>query len=429
MIKLIILLVIITICKALKNTNVRSFFATTVPGLESILLKEIKRIGTGKGVSNVQKGRAGVYFDCDNDIVPIEMTLWLRTSLKMMEKVCSGKNIHRKRDLYDLIYSYDWTKIIDDKHTIKCDCIIGDSVSNELNHSHFTSLTVKNAIVDQLREKLGSRPSISVDNPDLVVLVYIHKDEVICYRVWSGNESMHKRGYRQDAIHKAALRETTAAALLLATEFDGSNKEVIIDPMCGSGTILLEASLILANTAPGLLYMGHSSAEISPNYAPPKYMTWLDNVDKIDLWDEIWENTTALDRRKELNDIGQKLLFGNDIHGGAVELASSSSKKLGVSNIIEWSNRDVSSYSPTMADKIITNPPWNMRLNEGTEEAWSKLGSFLLNCPNKDNIWTLTANPEFVISLKNQGLEPYGTIPFSSSGTPLRFVKYKKSLL
>ena len=398
-------------------------------GLETILAQEIKSIGNGKGVTNVKKGKAGVYFDCDNEIIPIEMTLWLRTSLKIMERICSNNNINRKKDLYNLIYSYDWTKIIDEKHTIKCDCIIGDNISNELNNSHFTSLTVKNAIVDQLRENLsGLRPSVSVDNPDLVVLVYIHKDEAICYRVWSGNESMHKRGYRQDAIHKAALRETTAAALLLTTEFNGLNKETIMDPMCGSGTILLEASLIMANTAPGLLYMGHSNAEISPYFAPPKYMNWLDNINKIDLWDEIWLKTASLDRRKELNDIGEKILFGNDVHGGAIELAIAASKKLGISNMIEWSNKDISSYSPkNVVDKIITNPPWNMRLNEGTEESWSKLGSFLLNVPNKDNMYTLTANPELVINLKKQGLEPYENIPFSSSGNQLRFIKYKKS--
>jgi 23S rRNA (guanine2445-N2)-methyltransferase / 23S rRNA (guanine2069-N7)-methyltransferase len=414
---------------AMKNNNARSFFVTTVPGLESVLLNEIKQLGINfnLGITNLQKGRAGVHFDTDNERAPIELTLWLRSSLKLMEKLVSGKNIIRKRDLYDLVDSFDWTKVIDDKHTIKCDCIIGDNISNELNNSHFTSLTVKNCIVDQIREKNGgTRPSVSVDDPDLVALVYIHKDEATCYRVWSGNESMHKRGYRQDTIHKAALRETTAAALLLASGFNAAEKQVLVDPMTGSGTLLLEASLMLSNTAPGLLYCGHSNAEISPDFAPPKYMTWLDNCNNIDLWDEIWTKTNVLDRRKELNEIGEPLLFGNDIHHGAIELATASSKKLGVSNIISWSNQDISSYKqPRKANSIITNPPWNLRLNEGAEESWLKLSSFINNA-DCDNIWTLTGNPELVISLKQQGLQPTSQVSFSASGTEMRFIKYNK---
>ena len=411
----------------IKSLKTRSFFITTVPGLESVLLNEIKQIGLNfdLGITNIQKGRAGVHFDTENESTPIQLTLWLRSSLKVMEKVCFGKNIIRKRDLYDLVNSFDWTKVIDDSHTIKCDCIIGDSISNELNNSHFTSLTVKNAIVDQIRESNGgTRPSVSVDDPDLVALVYIHKDEATCYRVWSGEQSMHKRGYRQDTIHKAALRETTAAAMLLASGFNAD--QVLVDPMAGSGTILLEASLMLSNTAPGLLYYGHSNAEISPDFAPPRYMTWLDNCNNIELWDEIWTKTNSLDRRKELNEIGKPLLFGNDIHYGAIELATSSSKRLGVSNIISWSNQDISSFKQVRkTSSIITNPPWNLRLNEGAAESWLKLASFVNNV-DCDNIWTLTGNPELVISLKQQGLQPISQLAFSASGTQMRFIRYNK---
>ena len=113
------------------------------------------------------------------------MTLWLRSSLKVMEKVTSSKNIFRKKDLYNMITSFDWTKVIDSKHTIKCDCIIGDSISDELNNSHFTALTVKNAIVDQIRDvdANGARPDVSVDNPDLVALVYLHKGNLIMFLI------------------------------------------------------------------------------------------------------------------------------------------------------------------------------------------------------------------------------------------------------
>ena len=149
-------------------------------------MKEIKQIGTSLDLDivNVQKGRAGVHFDSNNDRgEAMAMTLWLRSSLKVMEKVTSSKNIFRKKDLYNMITSFDWTHVIDSKHTIKCDCIIGDSISDELNNSHFTALTVKNAIVDQIRDvdANGARPDVSVDDPDLVALVYLHKGKILSY--------------------------------------------------------------------------------------------------------------------------------------------------------------------------------------------------------------------------------------------------------
>jgi putative N6-adenine-specific DNA methylase len=151
-------------------------------------MKEIKQIGTSLDLDivNVQKGRAGVHFDSNNDKgEAMAMTLWLRSSLKVMEKVTSSKNIFRKKDLYNMITSFDWTKVIDSKHTIKCDCIIGDSISDELNNSHFTALTVKNAIVDQIRDvdANGARPDVSVDNPDLVALVYLHKGNLVMFLI------------------------------------------------------------------------------------------------------------------------------------------------------------------------------------------------------------------------------------------------------
>ena len=119
-------------------------------------------------------------------------------------------------------------------------------------------------------------------------------------------------------------------------------------------------------------------------------------------------------------------MFGNDIHYGAIELATSSSKRLGVSNIISWSNQDISSFKQVRkTSSIITNPPWNLRLNEGAAESWLKLASFVNNV-DCDNIWTLTGNPELVISLKQQGLQPISQLAFSASGTQMRFIRYNK---
>ena len=133
-----------------------------------------------------------------------------------MEKISeSTETLNSPEALYDWIYSIDWNRMITPEHTLKCDTVLGQDNARELTHSHFTSLTVKNAIVDQFRSnhRQGLRPSVDIKNPDLPLLLYLHRGKGILYRIWSGEESMHKRGYRPDIIHKAALRENVAAAL------------------------------------------------------------------------------------------------------------------------------------------------------------------------------------------------------------------------
>ena len=97
---------------------------------------------------------------------------------------------------------------------MKCECITGQT-SSELSHTHFNALTIKNAVVDQLREQYEERPSVNIENPDLPLLLYIHRGKAQIYRIWSGHFSMHKRGYRS-VVHKASLRETTAAAMYVS---------------------------------------------------------------------------------------------------------------------------------------------------------------------------------------------------------------------
>jgi 23S rRNA G2445 N2-methylase RlmL len=188
----------------------KNFYATTVSGLENILAKEISGL---KGARNIRVESGGVFFTGES-YTALEGLLWLRTPLRLMEMVLEGR-AETKSNLYALCSSVDWTSIIDQDSTIKCDTTTGVTTA-ELSHTHFTSLTVKNAIVDQFRSKTGSRPSVDTNDPDLNILLYLHRGWATLYKVWSGDMSMHKRGYR-DIVHAAALRETTAAALVIAS--------------------------------------------------------------------------------------------------------------------------------------------------------------------------------------------------------------------
>ena len=192
-----------------KQATMREFFATTIVNMENVLANEIRCI---PGVSGIKIGKGSVSYFGDARS-GLESTLWLRSSLKLMEKISTSKDITSQRALHSWITSIDWDKIISPESTIKCDTIYGQHYSPELSHSHFTSLTIKNAVVDQLRSKCGARPNVDISDPDLPLSLYLHNNCGILYRTWSGEQSMHKRGYRPQVMHKASLRETTAAAL------------------------------------------------------------------------------------------------------------------------------------------------------------------------------------------------------------------------
>jgi 23S rRNA G2445 N2-methylase RlmL len=194
-----------------KTFSKKLFFATTIAGLESVLEKEIEELSD---VSSIVRGKCNVAF-CGSVKSGVEALLWLRTPLKIMELVADSVGIESKEAVYNWISSIHWNEMITANQTIKCDTVIGQGVTQELSHSHFTSLTIKNAIVDQFRARTreGLRPSVSLRDPDLPLLLYLHRGTARLYRVWSGESSLHKRGYRPDVTHKAALRETSAAGL------------------------------------------------------------------------------------------------------------------------------------------------------------------------------------------------------------------------
>jgi 23S rRNA G2445 N2-methylase RlmL len=187
----------------------RAFFATTTGGVENLLAKELSGL---TGVSGVRINKGSVDFEGDTQ-TGLEALMWLRTPLKVMERVATTKHINTKDALHGWISSINWEERLTAQQTLKCDTVLGRDNSPDLSHSHFTSLTIKNAIVDQFRTKDNTRPSVDVVNPDLPLLLYLHRGVGTLYRVWSGEQSLHKRGYRPDIVHKAALRETTAAAL------------------------------------------------------------------------------------------------------------------------------------------------------------------------------------------------------------------------
>lgn len=407
---------LISIVLSLRHS--KKFFISTVAGVEDILASELN--APNIGALNVKKGKCGVHFQGDSNTA-FNSLLWCRTSLRLMEVILEGSEVSSRDDLYSFVSSINWSNYMSSQNSLKVDTTLGD-ISKDLSHSHYTSLTVKNAIVDQFMNRIGTRPDVNIENPDLSLFLYIHRGKATLYRVWSGEDSMHKRGYRQ-LVHKAALRETTAASLLKIIRWKQA-EETLCDPMCGSGTIAIEAALMATNTAPGLLKYGPSASIHSGSTSQlpvPQSAAWPDiNMRE---WDEAWARAYQQDRRADVLAARNKvpLIMANDVHPGAVELAIRSAAAAGVHKLISFTCRDVSDYVPKIQPDIaVTNPPWDIRL-EGAGESWYKLGDFARQNLRGRALWTLSGNAEVT---RNLGIRATHKIPFSSSSMDLRLLRY-----
>ena len=213
--------------------------AKTFQGLEEVLAKEL----TDLGADNIQIGRRMVSFTGDKEMM-YRANFQLRTAIKILKPIKHFRATSAD-EVYDAIKEIDWTTYLTNETTFAVDSVV---FSNEFRHSKFVAYKVKDAIVDQFREKTGNRPNIRINNPDLQL--HIHVAEYDCtLSLDSSGESLHRRGYRQESV-EAPLNEVLAAGINMLTGWNGQCD--LIDPMCGSGTIAIEAALIARGIAPGV---------------------------------------------------------------------------------------------------------------------------------------------------------------------------------
>lgn len=411
----------------------RNFFASTVKGLENVLARELLDI---PDVSNIKTEKAGVSFT-GSVVSGLSCLLWLRTSLKLMEKIEDGQSINSKTAIKKFIGDIDWCQFLSIDQSLKCDCILGQNVVRELQHSHYTSLTIKNAIVDQFRTKFGRRPNVDIANPDLSLLAYLHKQKISLYRVWSGETSLHRRSYRLSPqsgssdmernaiIHKAALRESTAAALLLLSNWQATESSaVLVDPMCGSGTFLIEGALIACDTAPGLIRYGSNMEEKTYCTIPP--LRWIDIAAAAQSnWQELIAQAVLRDKRHDQNAAFLPMCAGNDWNLQAIALARSAARNAEIDHLISWSEKDIDRFSlssPSRSVIVITNPPWDKRLS-GADSSWDKLANFLQRQKKGGTAYVLTGNQQLTKHLSP--LIPDATIHFSAANMEQQFLRFR----
>lgn len=377
--------------------------AKTFMGLEQVLAEELTELGA----DNVETGRRMVTFTGDKAMM-YRANMQLRTAIRILKPISHFK-AGSADEVYDNVKAIDWTDyLVADNTTERATApattfrtFAVDAVvfSDEFKHSKFVAYKVKDAIVDQLREKTGARPNVSIANPDLRLHIHIADDRcTLCLD--SSGTSLHQRGYRQEST-KAPLNEVLAAGLIKMTGWQGQTD--FIDPMCGSGTLLIEAALIALNMAPGI-FRKEYAFERWPDY-------------DAELFDTIY-NDDSRERPFEHK------IYGYDIDIKAVNTARHNIKAAGLSQYIEVEQRDFKDFTqPQEPAIIVTNPPYGERITTpnllGT---YDMIGEKLKHQFKGNEAWIISGREELFDKI---GLRPSIKIPVYNGSIECEFRRYQ----
>lgn len=365
--------------------------AKTFFGFEEILAKELNQLGA----QEVEIGTRMVSFKGDKGFM-YKANLSLRSALKILKPIYHFRAFN-DLSLYKGIQGVDWSKYLNANQTFVIDTTIH---SDNFKHSQFVSQKAKDAIVDQFRDKFGQRPSIDKDFPDLRINIHIDRDQCSVSLDTSG-ASLHHRGYRT-ATNIAPINEVLAAGMLLLSGWDGSSD--FLDPMCGSGTILVEAAMIACNIP----------ANINrKEFAFEKWNDW-DN----DLFDQIID--ALMKRTREFH----HTIMGYDKAPSAVQKAKDNVQNANLEDYITISQANFFETNKETVGplQMVFNPPYGERLDIELERFYRELGDTLKNNYPNTNAWFITANLE---SLKYVGLRPSRKIKLFNGSLEARLVKYE----
>src|SRR5574344_319290 len=363
--------------------------AKTFMGLEPVLAQELTQLGA----NNVQIGRRMVSFTGDKEMM-YRANFQLHTAIKVLKPIARFK-ARSAEEMYEEVKKIDWSKYLDNKKTFSVDSVV---YSEEFRNSRFVTYKMKDAIVDFFREKTGTRPNISVSNPDIRLNIHIAEDDATLSLDSSG-ESLHRRGYRQETV-EAPLNEVLAAGMILMTGWNADCD--FIDPMCGSGTLLIEAALIAQNMSPGIFRKEFA------------FEKWPD-FDQ-DLFDTIY-NDDSQEREFKHH------IYGYDIDIKAVNTARQNIKAAGLSSIISVEEGDFKNFKqPKEKGIIVMNPPYGERISTpnllGT---YKMIGETLKHQFTGNEAWVLSYREE---CFQQIGLKPSIKIPLFNGSLECEFRKY-----
>jgi putative N6-adenine-specific DNA methylase len=365
--------------------------AKTLFGFEPLLAKELRKLGA----IDVKEGVRSVSFYGDKGFM-YKCNLSLRTAIKVLKPVASFK-VFSEDDLYREINNIAWEKWMDANQTLAIDATVH---SDKFTHSKYVALKSKDAIVDRFRDRTGERPGIDLDYPTLRINIHIEK-EFCTVSLDSSGQSLHKRGYKS-ATNIAPINEVLAAGMLLHSGWDGQCD--FMDPMCGSGTILIEAAMIACNIPPNLN---------RKEFGFEKWKDWDE-----DLFEKIQESVLKKVREFHFT------IKGYDKAPSAVQKAKDNIQNANLSEFISVEHEDFFKTEKQTERHLhmVFNPPYGERLNIDMPEFYKAIGDTLKQSYPGTHAWFITSNLE---AIKHVGLRPSRKIKLFNGSLESKLLKYE----
>ncbi len=369
------------------------YFATVARGLETLVAQELEELGA----HGVEPGFCGAAFEGDRALL-YRVNLWARLPFRILVKLhefpCQDAT-----DLYHGIQTIDWSIYLTPDLTL---AVNATGRSDQLNHTHFTALQVKKAIVDQQQATVGDRSDVELQSPDVQISVHIDRD-VCTVSLDSSGKSLHRRGYRP-AVGAAPLKESLAAALIQLSGWQP--EQMFYDPLCGSGTLPLEASLKALNIAPGLFREQFG------------FETWIDC--DLPLWEHLLQEAEA-SRREVL----PAPIWGSDRDAAVIEQAIDNASNCGVLNHVYFAQIDLEDVAaPADSGVLFCNPPYGERLGRDSDLGafYKRLGDVLKQRFKGWTAFVLSGNKELSQSI---GLKSSQRFAVYNGTLPCQLMKYE----
>jgi len=364
--------------------------AKTMAGLEDVLAEELIALGA----NNLEIGKRMVSFDGDLSLL-YKANIHCRTALRILRPVYQFK-AKNADDIYKKIKAMNWYEHLTEDSTFAIDAI---TFSEIFTHSKFVAYRVKDAIADYFMQKCGKRPSVDIKNPDLLINFHIAHDKCTLSFDSSG-ESLHKRGYRVEQT-EAPLNEVLAAGMILKTGWRGESD--FVDPMCGSGTLLIEAAMIAMNVPPGIYRQ---------NFAFEKWKNF-----NAELFEIVYNDDS--NEREFIHKI-----YGSDISAEAIAIATKNIKSAGVEKHIDLKVMPFEKYTKSPAEKgiLVTNPPYGERIKpEDLLGLYENIGERLKHVFMGYSAWILSYKKECFDKI---GLKPSKKIQLVNGSLICEFRRY-----
>ncbi len=373
-----------------KQIDKFQMLAKCFAGFEEVLAKELTQIGA----SEVRIVKRGVLFNGDKKLL-YQANYLCRSTIRVLKPIATFQALNED-ELYTEVGKINWLQYLGLGSTFSIDGIT--SYSN-ITHSKYLALKTKDAIVDQFRDKFGKRPNVNTDNPDVSINIRLFKNEATVSLDSSG-ESLHKRGYRV-ATGPAPMNEVLAASLVLLSGWDGTTN--FIDPMCGSGTIPIEAALFARNIPPGKFRDDYS------------FKKWNDF--DPDLWKQVMDEA-----KEQIRDTDVKIV-GSDWSGRILETAKENVTAAGLKNTVTLKMNFIDdSEPPGSPGVLITNPPYGERIKvDDIKSLYKGIGDALKKDYSGYTAWIISSNME---ALKYVGLRPSRNITVYSGKLECKFAKF-----